>query len=116
MHLLSPLDRLIDDSQAFPIVALCVVCLVTGPGASNANTAGGQVVSITGSSFGPPSLNAVTSVTYGHIGTEYTALACAVQVDSVLSSQMTCVTANGTGAGMLPLLRHTRTASHSLRP
>ncbi len=97
------------------LLRLCV-CLVTGPGASNANTAGGQVVSITGSSFGPPSLNAVTSVTYGHIGTEYTALACVVQADSVLSSQMTCVTANGTGAGMLTLLPHTRTPSHYLLP
>ena len=57
---------------------------------------------ITGTSFGPPAANAITSVTYGKTGVEYQAVACTVLVDSnTQPSQIQCVTAPGTGNNLL---------------
>ena len=58
---------------------------LSGPGAANASTYGGQAVTITGRNFGPlrgasASGNAsfLEAVTYGPGGTEYEAAGCAV--------------------------------------
>ena len=76
-----------------------------GAGALAADTKGGQQVLISGSSFGPPSFNAVDRVTYGRTGVEFNATGCVVQSDSNLQgSQMSCVTSAGTGASLVWLV------------
>jgi hypothetical protein len=74
---------------------------ITGAGAINANTAGGQSVVLTGTGFGPPASTLIVSVTYGKAGGTYTAFGCAVTQDSPSQSQMTCLTVPGTGANLL---------------
>ena len=58
---------------------------ITGPGSSNADTSGNQLVYIHGLNFGPPTTGAdgtgpsfLEQVTYGRQGTEYTANECVV--------------------------------------
>ena len=78
---------------------------VSGPGALNADTAGGQSITLFGSGFGPAALNGVSSssvlsvywgtggagVRYGPFG----AVACAV----VDTNTINCLSDEGTGAG-----------------
>lgn len=75
---------------------------VAGVGSQNADTAGGQAVSVSGSGFGPSGMTgAITNVTYGHTGSELVAQSCAVASDGPGGAVMTCLTAPGTGAGLL---------------
>lgn len=74
---------------------------ITGAGALNANTGGGQSVVLTGTGFGPPAATLIISVTYGKTGSAYSAFGCAVTQDGPSLSQMTCLTVPGTGAHLL---------------
>jgi hypothetical protein len=83
---------------------------ISGPGAVNAATQGGQAVIITGTGFGPLSITdrsaglpitqlAPFSITYGHVGrpTEFVAVNCRV---TTADTQVTCGLAPGTGVGL----------------
>jgi hypothetical protein len=67
---------------------------VGGIGARRGDTAGGEPLTITGTSFGPTTSLALPVVTYGDTGTEYSAQSCAV---TVADTQAVCVTGPGTG-------------------
>ena len=67
---------------------------VTGDGSFNALTKGNQEVFLAGDFFGLMQHNAVTKVTYGPTGTEYSAASCLVTADNI---QVTCRTAPGVG-------------------
>ncbi|KAA0161835.1 hypothetical protein FNF31_03620 [Cafeteria roenbergensis] len=67
---------------------------VTGDGSFSALTKGNQEVFLAGDFFGLMQHNAVTKVTYGPTGTEYTAASCLVTADNI---QVTCRTVPGVG-------------------
>jgi hypothetical protein len=77
---------------------------LAGSGSSRASTEGGQVVTIAGTGFGPLSVigqipNPIPGVTYGKANASgYTAVNCYV---SVADTQITCLTAEGTGTTLL---------------
>jgi len=78
---------------------------ISGEGSKNADTSGGQLVTIIGRYFGPIGLDkiyedAIGTVCYGNPSTSpcyYKALNCQVSLDSKMISEMTCLTASGTG-------------------
>lgn len=72
------------------------ISAVTGPGAKDASTDGGDVVVIHGNNFGPPHTTFLESVTYGPTGKEYAAVGCAV-LDNTQHTQIKCTTAPGVG-------------------
>ena len=86
-----------------------VLVLYEGEGAKDAITQGNQPVKIEGRNLGPAELPsgeplvAITSVTYGKIGTEYDVPVseCKITKDHV---EMTCQTQPGAGKGMKWLL------------
>ena len=69
---------------------------VAGPGAQLAETRGGALVVLTGVHFGPAGPANLDIVTYGPTATEITAESCTV---SIPGTQITCLTAEGTGTG-----------------
>jgi VCBS repeat-containing protein len=69
-----------------------VILSVSGPGAVDASTDGGDVVVLTGTYFATDEF--LESVTYGPGGTEYDATGCAVTANH---TQITCRTVPGTG-------------------
>ena len=70
------------------------ITMISGAGAQNAFTVGGQIVVLTGNNFGPKN-GIIPQVFYGKSSTEYTATEC-----NVLShTKIQCLTAPGTGAG-----------------
>ena len=81
------------------------VTRISGAGASNANTAGGGLITVEGSGFGPALLNGASSLDAGSPGWQrgpgglsygrYAASGCAVLSSSIL----TCSSVPGTGAG-----------------
>ena len=82
-----------------------VVTRVSGAGATNANTAGGGLITVEGSGFGPASLNGAATLAPTSPGWQrgvgglfygrYAASGCAV----LSSSLLTCSSVQGTGAG-----------------
>ena len=80
-----------------------VILKITGPGAEDANTEGGQLVIIEGENFGPspvlgvepPGGEYLERVTYGWQGTEYIADKCVVKTHKTIH----CTTVPGVGAG-----------------
>lgn len=68
-----------------------------GIGAEDASTAGGEEVIIIGRQFGTVEHNAVDAVTYGRLGTEYTANDCEVVQDH---TRIRCRTTIGTGTSL----------------
>ena len=65
---------------------------------SEFSTAGQEVIRLHGTQFGTVEHNAVTGVTYGPTGTEYTASLCNVTQSH---SEITCLTNTGVGGGLL---------------
>ena len=76
-----------------------VLAQLVGPGVRNANTAGGQAVTLIGSQFGPFSYPNTTggyiSLTYTANGLTFSAASCSVPA----TTTMTCITGPGIGAG-----------------
>ena len=70
------------------------VLTVQGPGASDAVTQGGEMVRLTGTNFGLQRHNAVSAVSYGPQGTEFSALACSVTRSH---AEISCITGVGVG-------------------
>ena len=81
------------------------VTRISGSGAINANTAGGGVITVEGTGFGPSALNGVVSLAVGSPGWQrgpgalqygrYAASGCTV----LSSTLLTCQSVQGTGAG-----------------
>ena len=69
---------------------------VGGKGAVGASTKGGEVVVVAGSNLGPSFTAGRDVVTYGPTGTEFVATDCTT---AEKHTQLSCVTAPGTGAG-----------------
>jgi hypothetical protein len=82
-----------------------VLTRISGVGSKNADTSGGQLVTITGRYFGPKGFDAIYAdaigtVCYGHANTapcHYSAINCQVTLESETISEMTCLTAPGVG-------------------
>jgi hypothetical protein len=82
-----------------------ILTRISGVGSKNADTSGGQLVTITGRYFGPKGFTAVYpdaigTVCYGHAATapcHYVAVNCQVSLDADTISEMTCLTAPGVG-------------------
>jgi hypothetical protein len=82
-----------------------ILTRISGVGAKNADTSGGQLVTITGRYFGPKGFDAIYAdaigtVCYGHASTapcHYVAVNCQVSLDADTISEMTCLTAPGVG-------------------
>lgn len=78
---------------------------VIGPGTSRASTEGGQLVTVRLDEAGPTNNigsvpQSVTAVRYGTPGVfQYTAQSCYVSFAATTGSEITCLTAPGTGAG-----------------
>ena len=70
---------------------------LTGPGTEDADTAGGQLVTIRGAQFGTRAANRVDLVSYGPSASEFVAANCSVTVDH---SEIQCLTAEGLGTGI----------------
>eukprot|EP00937_MAST-01D_sp_MAST-1D-sp2_P000675 g675.t1 len=70
------------------------VSTITGAGAQDAVTPGGETIVIKGGNFGPASLNNLQSVTYGQTGKEFVAKSCKITVDH---ETVVCNTAVGGG-------------------
>lgn len=78
---------------------------ISGVGSTKASTAGGGLITVEGTGFGPAALNGVAALSAGTPGWQrgagglsygrYTASGCAV----LSSTLLTCVSAEGTGAG-----------------
>ena len=75
---------------------LPIVTDFAGPGAENALTAGGQLVTISGNQFGPAGNTYITRVQYQPVGYAilFDAVGCSV---SIAHSQITCRTGRGAG-------------------
>lgn len=81
------------------------VARITGAGSTKANTAGGGLISVEGTGFGPAALNGVAVLPAGTPGWQrgagglaygfYTATGCTV----LSSTLLTCLSVQGTGAG-----------------
>lgn len=81
------------------------VTRIYGAGATNANTAGGGIIAVEGTGFGPAVLNGAATLAAGTPGWQRgsggltygsrAAVGCAVQSPTLL----TCTSAQGTGAG-----------------
>jgi hypothetical protein len=69
------------------------ISTITGAGSVNASVYGGQLITITGTNFGP-SQSKLDSVTYGPGGTEYKASGCTL---TTLHKAIRCLTAAGVG-------------------
>jgi hypothetical protein len=81
-----------------------VITALSGPGAANATTYGGEAVTLTGYNFGPKkgasetgNASFLESVTYGPGGSEYEASRCRVSVAHV---EIVCATVAGVGPAL----------------
>jgi hypothetical protein len=82
-----------------------ILTRISGVGSKNADTSGGQLVTITGRYFGPKGFDAIYAdaigtVCYGRVSTapcHYTAVSCQVTKDDDTVSEMNCLTAPGVG-------------------
>jgi len=79
---------------------------ISGPGVTAADTVGGQLIVITGRHFGPISYPtaSIDYVYYGHPGvysTHYLGKSCSVTAQTPTASQITCVTDQGVGSGLV---------------
>eukprot|EP01041_Mallomonas_annulata_P006999 gene6999-14239_t len=74
-----------------------ILTAISGPGACNAHSSGGDLIYLSGMNFGISSMYVPIIVTYGVTGVEYEAQECVVYIAHV---SIRCVMASGTGGNL----------------